>query len=278
MKLAQEYPAETVCQTLAFPRSSFYYQALVLDEQELENAIDELAAAWPTYGYRRITAMLHRNGRRVNRKRVLRIMRQKRLLRTCKAKKQPTTNSQHAYPRYPNLVEKLTVARPDHVWVADITYIRLRREFVYLAVILDVFTRAIRGWHLGRGLDLSLTLTALQKALTKNKPEIHHSDQGIQYGAPAYTKVLLAASVQISMAEVGEPTQNGFAERVMRTLKEEEVDLSDYQDYSDAYQQIGRFIDEVYNTKRIHSSLGYLTPAEFENHWNQNQRTEVKLH
>jgi len=278
MKLAQEYPVETVCQTLGFPRSSYYYAALAPDEQELNKAIDELAAAWPTYGYRRITAMLHRDGRRVNRKRVLRIMRQMRLLRTCKAQKRRTTNSRHAYPRYPNLVEKLTVARPDHVWVADITYIRLRREFVYLAVILDVFTRAIRGWHLGRGLDLSLTLTALQKALTTNKPEIHHSDQGIQYSAPAYTKVLLSTGVQISMAEVGEPTQNGFAERVMRTLKEEEVDLSDYQDYSDAYQQIGRFIDDVYNTKRIHSSLGYLTPAEFENHWNQNQRTEVKVH
>jgi transposase InsO family protein len=278
MKLVQEYPAEMVCQALVFPRSSFYYQTLAPDEQELENAIDELAAAWPTYGYRRITAMLHRNGQRVNRKRVLRIMRQKRLLRTRKAQKRQTTNSRHDYPRYPNLVDKLTVVRPDQVWVADITYIRLRREFVYLAVILDVFTRSIRGWHLGRGLDLSLTLTAWQKALTKNKPEIHHSDQGIQYSAPAYTQALADAGVQISMAEVGAPEQNGFAERVMRTLKEEEVDLSDYQDYSDAFRQIGRFIDDVYNTKRIHSSLGYLTPAEFENHWNQNQRTEVKVH
>ena len=278
MKLAQEYPAFVVCRALAFPHSSFYYQESTPDEQELKKAIDELAAVWPTYGYRRITAMLHRGGRRVNRKRVLRIMRQMRLLRTCKAQKRRTTNSQHAYPRYPNLVEKLAVVRPDQVWVADITYIRLHREFVYLAVILDVFTRSIRGWHLGRGLDLSLTLTALQKALTKNKPEIHHSDQGIQYSAPTYTQALSDVGVQISMAEVGAPEQNGFAERVMRTLKEEEVDLSDYQDYSDAYQQIGRFIDDVYNTKRIHSSLGYLTPAEFENHWNQNRGAEVKVH
>ncbi|MDZ7292963.1 MAG: IS3 family transposase, partial [candidate division KSB1 bacterium] len=141
MKLAQEYPAETVCQALTFPRSSFYYQALALDEQELEKAIDELAAAWPTYGYRRITAMLHRDGKRVNRKRVLRIMRQMRLLRPCKAQKRRTTNSQHDYPRYPNLVKKLTVVRPDQVWVSDITYIRLRREFVYLAVILDCVRR-----------------------------------------------------------------------------------------------------------------------------------------
>lgn len=244
----------------------------------MRKAIDELAAAWPTHGYRRITTILQRVGRRVNRKRVLRIMRQMRLLRPCKAQKRRTTNSQHEYPRYPNLIEKLSVVQPDQVWVSDITYICLRREFVYLAVILDVFTQIIRGWHLGRGLDLSLTLTALQKALSKNRPEIHHSDQGIQYSAPTYTQALSARGVQISMTEVGAPEQNGFAERVMRTLKEEEVDLSDHQDYSDAYQELERFIDEVYNTKRIHSALGYLTPVEFENHWNQNQRTEVKVH
>jgi len=278
MKLAHEYPVEMVCQTLAFPRSSFYYQAATPDEQDVRKAIDELATAWPTYGYRRITAMLRRQGQLVNRKRVLRIMRQMHLCRTRKPQQRRTTNSQHSYPRYPNLVASLAVARPDHVWVADITYIRLRREFVYLAVILDVFTRAIRGWHLGRSLEVTLTLTALQKAMTKNTPEIHHSDQGIQYSAPSYTQILVAAGVQISMAEVGEPRQNGFAERVMRTLKEEEVDLSEYQDYTDAYQQIGRFIEDVYNTKRIHSALGYLTPVEFENHWNQNQQTEVKVH
>lgn len=206
------------------------------------------------------------------------IRQRKDALHRTDTQKRRTTNSQHAYPRYPNLVEKLSVVHPDQIWVADITYIRLRREFVYLAVILDIFTRSIRGWHLGRGLDLSLTLTALQKAMTKNKPEIHHSDQGIQYSVPAYTQVLAAAGVQISMAAIGEPEQNGFAERVIRTLKEEEVDLSDYQDYSAAYRQIGSFIEEVYNTKRIHSSLGYLTPFEFENHWNQNQRPEVKVH
>lgn len=162
--------------------------------------------------------------------------------------------------------------------MADITYIHLRREFVYLAVILDVFTRSIRDWHLARGLDLSLTLLALQKAMTKNKPEIHHYDQGIQYSAPTYTRVLIDSRIQISMVEVGAPEQNGFTERVMRTLKEEEVDLSDYQGYRDAYRQISRFIDEVYNIKRIHSGLGYLTPAEFENHWSQNQTTGVKVH
>jgi len=205
-------------------------------------------------------------------------MREKGLLRPKKPKKQRTTNSRHSHPRYPNLVENLAVVRPDQVWVADITYIHLRQEFVYLAVILDVFTRSIRGWHLGRGLDLNLTLIALRKAMTKNKPEIHHSDQGIQYSAPVYTEVLLAAGVEISMAEVGEPKQNGFAERVIRTIKEEEVDLSEYQDYADAYKQIAKFIEDVYNKKRIHSALGYLTPIEFENLWNQNNNAEVKVH
>lgn len=278
MKLIQDYPVETVCKAVDFPRSSFYYQGGEPDEQALKKAIDELAAAWPTYGYRRITAMLRRQGWCVNRKRVLRIMRQMDLIRTQKPRKQRTTNSRHSHPRYPNLVETLTVVRPDQVWVADITYIRLQREFVYLAVILDVLTRSIRGWHLGRGLDLNLTLIALRKAMSKNTPEIHHSDQGIQYSAPAYTEVLLAAGVQISMAEVGEPKQNGFAERVIRTIKEEEVDLSEYQDYTDAYSQIGKFIEDVYNQKRIHSALGYLTPIEFENLWNQNNNAEVKVH
>ena len=136
-----------------------------------------------------------------------------------------------------------------------------------LSVIMDVFTRCIRGWHLGRSLDQSLTLRALEQALAHHTPEIHHSDQGVQYAATAYTARLQAAGVQISMAKVGAAWQNGYAERLMRTIKEEEVDLSDSQNYADAVRPIGRFLDEVYMHKRIHSSLGYLTPAEFEQHW-----------
>ena len=153
----------------------------------------------------------------------------------------------------------------------DFTYIRLKTEFVYLAVIMDVFTRSIQGWYLSRNLDQDLTLTALKRALEHCTPEIHHSDQGVQYAATAYTDLLKAAGVAISMAEIGEAAQNGYAERLIRTIKEEEVDLSDYVDFADAYHQIGRFLDDVYMRKRIHSSLGYLTPVEFESQWSAQQ-------
>ena len=136
---------------------------------------------------------------------------------------------------------------------------------------MDVFTRLIRGWHLGRGLDGGLTLQALERALTHGRPEIHHSDQGVQYAATDYVQRLQGVGAQVSMAAVGEPRENGFAERLMRTIKEEEVELSDYQDYDDALRQLGRFLDAVYNVKRIHSALGYLTPAEFEQQWQQQQ-------
>jgi transposase InsO family protein len=184
-------------------------------------------------------------------------------------RKTRTTNSRHAFPRYPNLVKDLKIKRPDQVWVADITYIRLREEFIYLAVLMDVFTRSIRGWHLGRDLDQGLTLAALERALVVAVPRFHHSDQGVQYAAVAYVDRLTTLDVQLSMAAVGEPRENGFAERLVRTIKEEEVDLSDYQNFADARGQIGHFIDAVYNVKRIHSSLGYLTPQEFEERWRQ---------
>ena len=154
---------------------------------------------------------------------------------------------------------------------ASVTYVRLGNGFVYLAVILDVFTRAIRGWSLSRDLDTNLTLAALRSALRLCLPEIHHSDQGVQYAAHEYVALLNQYQVQISMAAQGKPEENGYAERLMRTIKEEEVDLSEYNNFADAHRQIGRFIEDVYMTKRIHSALGYLTPVEFEAAWRMAQ-------
>jgi putative transposase len=168
------------------------------------------------------------------------------------------------------------VTHPDQVWVADITYVRLREEFVYLAVVMDVFTRRVRGWELGRNLDQGLTLAALRRAMRGGRrPEVHHSDQGVQYAATADTDLLAGRGVAISMAAVGQPEENGFAERLMRTIREEEIDLTEYRDFADAYGQLGRFVNDVYNRKRIHSSLGYLTPAEFEQQWLRGQEARA---
>ncbi len=175
-----------------------------------------------------------------------------------------TTHSTHPFGRFPNLVRALCIERPDQVWCADITYVRLPRGFVYVAVVLDIFTRAIRGWELSRELTTALPQAALERALTRRRPEIHHSDQGVQYAAASYIAILHTAAIAISMADIGKPTQNAFAERLMRTLKEEEVSLHDYQDITEARARIGHFLDDVYMTKRVHSSLGYQTPAEFE--------------
>ena len=274
MKLADAYPIRLLCRLLEVPRSSIYYspQPVPDDEAILKTALLDLAAEWPTYGYRRLTAMMKRLGWRVNGKRVRRWMDELGLTGAPPTRKTRTTNSQHSFPRYPNLVKDLEIQRPDHVWVADITYVRLRQEFVYLAVIMDVYTRSIRGWHLGRSLDQGLTLAALERALVVAIPEIHHSDQGVQYAATAYVERLERHAVTLSMAAVGEPRENGFAERLMRTIKDEEVNLSDYQDFDDARSQLGRFLDDVYNVKRIHSSLGYLTPREFEAQWQAEMR------
>jgi putative transposase len=268
MKLAKTYPIRVVCRLLGLPRSSVYYHARPpLDEAILKSALLDLAAEWPTYGYRRLTAMMRRLDWPVNGKRVRRWMEELNLTGAPPTRGRRTTNSNHDFPRFPNLVKDLEITRPDHVWVADITYIRLRQEFVYLAILMDVFTRNIRGWHLGRNLDQGLTLAALERALVVATPHIHHSDQGVQYAATAYVERLQKLGVQLSMAKVGEPRENGYAERLMRTIKEEEVNLSDYRDFADAQRQIMRFLDDVYNVKRIHSSLGYLTPQEFEQRW-----------
>jgi putative transposase len=273
------YRVKVVSQLLGLSRSTYYYHARSTEASELEAAIEGIAGQFPTYGTRRVMHQLRRPPYEiwVNRKRVQRIMAQKGLLRPVKRRKKRTTDSDHPYPRYPNLVKDLLISYPDQVWVSDITYIRLQQEFVYLAIILDVFTRAVRGWCLSRLLDQELTLTALRLALENHCPEIHHSDQGIQYAAYGYIDLLKKHAIQISMATVGKAEENGYAERFMRTIKEEEVDLSEYQDFHDAYRQIGQFIEQVYMTKRIHSALGYLTPAEFESAWWRSQTLPVEV-
>jgi transposase InsO family protein len=258
-----------VCQVLGLPRSTYYYRVQVKQENDLKEAIQLVAGQFPTYGTRRITQQLRRPPRRyvVGRKRIQRLMRSMSLLRPIKRVKIRTTNSEHGFPRFKNLMEDLVVSYPDQVWVADITYIRLKNGFIYLAVLMDVFTRSIRGWHLSRTLDQNLTLHALQNGLAKHCPEIHHSDQGLHYAFKNYIHLLKEHHVQISMANVGKPEENGYAERLIRTIKEEEVKLSEYNDLDDAREQIGRFLEEVYMTKRIHSALGYATPVEFEAAW-----------
>lgn len=268
MALAPQYSVQRMCDILDLPRSSYYYAARARADAELCAQIRTVTGQFPTYGIRRVTAQLRRDYQvPVNRKRVARLMRQLGICPKIKRKKRHTTQSRHDFPRYANLVQELVVTHPDQVWVCDITYIHLAHEDVYLAVIMDLFTRAIRGWCLSRSLEQALTLTALERALERGCPEIHHSDQGVQYAAPKYVKVLTAHQIQISMAEVGEATQNGHAERLMRTIKEEEVNLSEYRDFYDARRRIGAFLDDVYQHKRIHSALGYLTPAEYEAQW-----------
>lgn len=272
-----ECSVQEACEILGLAHSSYYYDSQRTEAEQLIADLEKEAQRFPKYGSRRLTHQLRRAPyhHRVNRKRIQRLMRQRNLLRPQKRTKCRTTNSEHPYPRYPNLVMDLKVDHPEQVWVCDVTYVRLGNGFVYLAVIMDVFTRAIRGWSLSRDLDTDLTLGALQRALTLCIPEIHHSDQGVQYAAHAYTDLLKQYDVQISMAMQGKPEENGYAERLMRTIKEEEVDLSEYNDFADVYREIGRFLEDVYNTKRIHSALGYLTPVEFEAAWRMVQSVQA---
>lgn len=273
--LKQDYPVQVICDVVGYSRSRYYYEPSVETknkDESLKSAIAEVAGRYPTYGYRRITKQLQREGWKVNHKRVSRLMRQMGLLAQKRVRRKRTTNSVHGYRRYPNLEKGVVVEHPDQVWVADITYIRLKEEFVYLAVVMDVFTRSIRGWHLDKTMEKSLTITALEKGLAKAIPKIHHSDQGVQYAANDYVKMLEERGVKISMAAVGKAWENGYAERLMRTIKEEEVDLSEYRNFGEVYERIEEFLEGVYMKKRIHSSLSYLTPSEFEEKWMREQQ------
>ena len=269
--LAAGYTVRPLCAWLEVAPSSYYYQQAGEDDAALLVRIEDVLADYPTYGYRRVTVELGRRGTAVNHKRVRRVMAENDLLQAV-VRGVRTTDSRHGYRRYPNLLQDCQVVRPDQVWCADITYIHLPKQYVYLAILLDVFTRSIRGWYLGQSLASELALQALQAGLRHGQPEIHHSDQGIQYAATGYVTQLQALGVKISMAEAGKPEQNPYAERVMRTIKEEEVYLNDYQDLREAQENLGDFIEAVYETKRIHSALGYLTPSEFEAQWREQRR------
>jgi putative transposase len=233
----------------------------------LRDAIERLILDFPGYGYRRVTHALQRAGWKVNHKRVLRIMREESLLCQIKRHFVPTTDSRHPFPVYANLVNGRTPDAPDVIWVADLTYIRLRSEFVYLATILDAYSRRCVGWNLSTRIDTNLALGALEEALAIREVKaglIHHSDRGVQYASYAYTERLLSLGIQISMSAKGNAYDNAKAESFFKTLKQEEVYLKEYQTFEEASANIGQFIDDVYNTKRLHSSLGYVPPIEFE--------------
>ena len=207
--LASTYPVARVCRALGMAKSSFYYAAVKSDEADLVAALLQLAEEWPTYGRPRLTVMLKRAGFGVGQRRVGRLMQELSLVGKRAARKPRTTNSQHGFARFETLTEGLVIEAPDQVWVADITYVRLGQGFVYLAVLMDVFTRSIRGWHLSKNLDAELTLTALERALHRHRPTMHHSDQAVQYACSGYVRRLHSIDCQISMAALGDPRQNG---------------------------------------------------------------------
>jgi transposase InsO family protein len=243
---------------------------------ELRDAIQTIAIDKPAYGYRRITAQLRRDGRVVNSKRVLRIMREDELQCHRRKKFVRTTDSDHGLRVYPNLAKDLLLTGVNQLWAADITYIRLLLEFVYLAVILDAFSRKVIGWALGRTLEAGLTVTALKQAIARGRVQpglVHHSDRGSQYASTEYIDLLTEHDILISMSRRGNPYDNAKAESFFKTLKYEEVYRTEYRDFEDAHRQIRKFIESVYNQERLHSALGYRPPVEFE----QSLRLQTEL-
>lgn len=272
--LHQAFPQVSLrhlCHWLGVGRTWYYTRPSVEEratqDVALRDAIERIILEMPGYGYRRVTHALRREGWVVNHKRVLRIMRQESLL--CQLKRQfvVTTDSAHSYTTYPNRLAERDVTAPDQAWVADITYVRLPTTFVYLACVLDAYSRRCIGWRLSRQIDTRLTLAALEMALTQRRPApglIHHSDQGVQYASLSYIERLEQAGILVSMSAKGNPYDNAKAESFFKTLKREEVYLQEYRTFAEAESNLGHFIEAVYNQKRLHSSLGYLPPVEFE--------------
>lgn len=268
-------PLEVACGLLGVNRGSYYrHDPSVIyvpePDRALRAAIEGIVLEFAGYGYRRVTAQLHRDGWQVNHKRVLRLMSEESLLCQLRRRWRRTTDSEHGLRIYPNLLAGCGwrgLTGINQAWVADLTYIRLGSGFCYLAAILDAYSRKVVGWELSASLEAALAVSALRQALASRQPPvgfIHHSDRGVQYACRDYVAVLEGAGAQISMAAKGTPRDNAQAESFFRTLKHEEVYLNEYEHYGEAKQALGRFIERVYNEKRLHSSLGYRPPSEFE--------------
>ena len=276
MKAGRGLTVERMAQLGHISRASFYRYGFGENahfgcdtDMELRDAIQRIALQWPSYGRPRITAELRRRGWTVNPKRVYRILREDNLLCMRKRKFVVTTDSTHGRKIYPNLARDMALTHVDQLWVADITYIRLCEEFVYLAVILDAFSRRVIGWALDRTLEDKLTLAALRMALSRRNVQaglVHHSDRGSQYASGDYTDLLAAHEIGISMSRKGNPWDNAACESFIKTLKYEEVFRSDYRDLHEAQLSIRDFLETIYNAQRLHSALGYVPPAEFEAH------------
>jgi putative transposase len=261
-----------LCQMTGMSRAAFYRwrvpRPATAVEMELRDQMQKVALQWPAYGYRRITAEMQKRGFDVHPKRMLRMMREDNLLCVRRRAFVATTDSRHNLPIYPNLARQMTPAGVNQLWVADITYIRLRMEFVYLAVMLDAFSRRVIGWALGHTLESELAMTALRMAIRERSPSpglVHHSDRGVQYASHAYTEMLQQHGATISMSRKGNPYDNAACESFMKTLKYEEVYRNEYRDFKEAHSSIAEFLERVYNRERLHSALGYQSPTDFEN-------------